>query len=717
MNIVWLKRDARLIDHEPLVLAASRELPLLLLYIYEPCHLQSDVYHESHHRFINEGLVDLDERVRALSASGAGITFRKGNSVDVLTQLHKSLPVHELFSHNEVGNGISLERNQQVAQWAEQNGVKWTQCKQDGVCECRLQELEEGSWAKRWLVEMSRNQFTAPTSLHMVSPGVVPPGSIMDAQSCGVVHLGTRPGAQRGGETVGRAMLGSFFGSRGESYAKELSSPLTAWESCSRLSPYLAWGHLSLRHVFQELTRQQEKHRVAKTAERNAGCWLKSLAAFGARLRWRSHFSQKLHDEPSIERHNMCRAYDAIRTEFDVAKYDAWVKGRTGFPMIDACMRALHHSGWINFRMRCMLVSFACYMLWLDWKHLTSAMARVFLDYEPGIHYPQFQMQAGTTGINSNRMYSPAKQAEDHDPDGIFIKRWVPELCNVPRKYIAQPHTMPEATQLECGCVIGRDYPLPIVDHAEAYRHALSELARVRAQAETKAEAAAVYRKHGSRKRPGSNARLPTASKRALTELPRSAAAESVPGTGEVVDTSDDFAAPFVAEAASSGQSRCRGCGEAIAKGSCRVSVACKARGWSRGQITAHHHLECFARNLQVEVCPSSRGKCKHSGDAFVKGHLRFAYCTTGAGGLSWINLESSRELLPPLVKKVPDWTLQWLAGLDKLPTAELRAQAEEVFSRINVNAQSEPVRLGSWSHLRRTAPCAPIDIDADDDS
>jgi deoxyribodipyrimidine photo-lyase len=165
-----------------------------------------------------------------------------------------------------------------------------------------------------------------------------------------------------------------------------------------------------LRTVFQSLSSRQEEMRGIKKLGRETGRWLKSLSALGSRLRWRSHFAQKLSDQPSIEHDNMCRAYDVLRTEHDQAKLDAWTDGRTGYPMVDACMRSLEHSGWLNFRMRAMLVSFACYDLWLDWRPLAPILARRFLDYEPGIHYPQLQMQAGTTGMNANRIYSATKQ-------------------------------------------------------------------------------------------------------------------------------------------------------------------------------------------------------------------------------------------------------------------------------------------------------------------
>jgi deoxyribodipyrimidine photo-lyase len=430
MNVVWLKRDVRFVDHEPLALAAADKLPCVVLYIYEPELLASDTYHESHHKFINEGLAELDAKLHAVAVGGmGGLTVRTGNALDVLKALHSSLHIRTLFSHREVGNGISLQRNDRIVAWTAATGVRWTQCIQDGVSCQRHEELDEGSWASKWTQHMLRPQQPTVTSLLFVDPfrlGILPLSSLPDAASCGVTHLGLRPSAQTGGETAAHNILRSFLERRGEGYCDELSSPLTGWDSCSRLSPYetkssclkccdiahryLSWGHISLRTVFQSLSSRQEELRGIKKLGRETGRWLKSLSALGSRLRWRSHFAQKLSDQPSIEHDNMCRSYDILRTELDTAKLDAWANGRTGYPMVDACMRSLDHSGWLNFRMRAMLVSFACYDLWLDWRPLAPILARRFLDYEPGIHYPQLQMQAGTTGMNANRIYSATKQ-------------------------------------------------------------------------------------------------------------------------------------------------------------------------------------------------------------------------------------------------------------------------------------------------------------------
>jgi deoxyribodipyrimidine photo-lyase len=210
---------------------------------------------------------------------------------------------------------------------------------------------------------------------------------------------------------------------------------------------------------------------------------------------------QKLEDEPRIEFENFSRAYDGLREQApDAARLDAWWAGQTGYPMVDACMRALHAGGWINFRMRAMLVSFAAHHLWLHWRGFAPYLARQFIDFEPGIHYSQVQMQSGTTGINTVRIYSPIKQALDQDPEGAFIRRYVPELAAVPVEYLAQPHTMPADLQQRTGVRIGRTYPAPLVDHASAYRAARERIAAVRRTTAARAEAERVQARHGSRR-------------------------------------------------------------------------------------------------------------------------------------------------------------------------------------------------------------------------
>jgi deoxyribodipyrimidine photo-lyase len=177
----------------------------------------------------------------------------------------------------------------------------------------------------------------------------------------------------------------------------------------------------------------------------------------------------------------------------------AWRNGLTGYPFVDACMRYLRATGWLNFRMRAMLVSFAAYDLFLDWRLFADFLAQQFLDYEPGIHYPQIQMQSGTTGINAIRMYDPVKQGYDHDPSGDFVRRWVPELGRIPGKVVHEPWRLSPLEQRECQFEPGGSYPVRIIDHRLAVRAAREVISSFRTSAETRRAARDTLQKHGSR--------------------------------------------------------------------------------------------------------------------------------------------------------------------------------------------------------------------------
>ncbi len=231
--------------------------------------------------------------------------------------------------------------------------------------------------------------------------------------------------------------------------------------------------------------------------------WTQSLVSFASRLHWHCHFMQKLEDEPRLEHAHFASIFDDLRPrEPDMERLQAWRDGQTGYPLIDACMRSLRVTGWLTFRMRAMVMSFASYHLWLDWRHTGPILARWFTDYEPGIHWSQCQMQSGTTGINTIRIYNPYKQALEHDADGAFVRRWVPELSALSDADLIRPEHTPVLMQQMSGCVIGRDYPTPIVHHETAYAFARDRMHAIRLAAQQSGSAKRVYDRHGSRRTP-----------------------------------------------------------------------------------------------------------------------------------------------------------------------------------------------------------------------
>jgi deoxyribodipyrimidine photo-lyase len=494
MHVVWFKRDLRICDHRPLLEAATRG-EVLCLYVYEPELLDSPELGALHLSFIHESLEELRESLRAL---GATLTLRVGSMPDVLEQLRRDHGVTALYSHEETGNRITYDRDLRVAAWAAHHGIPWHEYRQFGVIR-RLRSRD--GWAARWARFMSKPLLEPPRAL-TPAEGPAPEGLRTPAELG--LPSAAQTSVQAGGESHARRTLESFLEARGAGYRFEMSSPALAWEACSRLSPYFAWGNISVRSVYQATrSRSAEVKALRREGADLDPRWLQSLSSFQSRLRWHCHFMQKLEDEPALEFHALNRALDGLREDsFRSDYFDAWSAGKTGYPMVDACMRSLIQTGWLNFRMRAMLMSFASYHLWLPWRPTALHLAKHFLDFEPGIHFSQAQMQSGVTGINAVRIYSPIKQVHDQDPNGEFIKRFVPELQGVPIEHIAEPHEMPSSVQRRAGCVIGKDYPRPLVEHAEAYAEARRRIYAARRTAHAREESERVYQKHGSRKRP-----------------------------------------------------------------------------------------------------------------------------------------------------------------------------------------------------------------------
>jgi deoxyribodipyrimidine photo-lyase len=496
MHIVWFKRDLRVADHEPLAAAAAAG-PVVCLFALEPEAWRQPEADARHFAFLTDCLQALRD---ALAERGARLCVVPDDMPGALDRVERLAgPITAVHAHEETGCAWSYARDERVRAWLRTRGVAFHEYPCNGVVR-RLGSRDR--WSQHWERRMAPSPVAAPERLRDGAPAALDEGLPATPPVRGVAPA---PDLQRGGEPRARECLDGFLASRGIDYRRAMSSPVTAFDACSRLSPHLAFGTLSVRQAHHAV--EAARRRLRADPGREPG-HLASLKSFAGRLRWHCHFVQKLEDEPELEWRNLDRSCDGLRTEDATAwtpaereRFERWCAGATGFPMVDACMRALHARGWINFRMRAMLMSFSGYQLWLHWREPAVYLARLFTDFEPGIHYSQSQMQTGTTGINAPRIYSPAKQVRDQDPEGRFIRAWVPELAGVPKSWLAEPHRMPVHLQTRHGCRIGRDYPAPVVDPSAAYHAARERIGALRRDPGQRREAERVYRKHGSRKR------------------------------------------------------------------------------------------------------------------------------------------------------------------------------------------------------------------------
>lgn len=476
MQIVWLKRDLRLQHHEPLRLAlegATHYGRVLPVYVHEPVMLARRDAAAQHSGFIRE---TLDELRLELKSLGGDLLELVGEPSTLFAQIHATTQISRLLAYQETTTVEAFERDKTVARWCRTAGVRLVEVEQNAVKRGSHFTANGFNFGEHITQDVSSctHLLAGPQAF------AVPPFA-----SCAAAQIPTgagtdKPGRARGGARAANALLESFMTpEKLLRYPSSISSPNTAFEGCSRMSAYLSFGVISDQAVFSRLVRAAQEH--ADRAPGQVEAFKRTIKFFTERLYWRSAYLQSMERRPQSEDQGDLTVFNGIReAELNPGWLEAWAKGETGYPMIDASMRMLAETGWVHMRARGMLASFAVNELWLPWQDVGFHLAREFLDYEPAIHWSQLQIHAGTSRLSSPLTYNAVKQAQDHDPKGLFVRKWVPALANVPLEYLFEPWTMPRSVQMTSGCQVGGDYPAPVVRLQAAHDAAKQRVAALR---------------------------------------------------------------------------------------------------------------------------------------------------------------------------------------------------------------------------------------------
>lgn len=488
INVVWLKRDLRLEDNEAIGKAIRAGKRFLILYAFEHQLMNDPHYSERHWNFIKESLVDLNKE---LVQHQTKVLSVHSDIISIFNQLQYYWRIETVFSHLETGILVTYNRDRDFKRYCRNNTIEWCENMNNGV-KRGLQNRE--NWFENWNKYMAQplEKFNPSDGQLISSEELSRVEQISHTMS---LKTPKNTSFQKGGRTLAWKYANSFFKERHKDYMFHISKPEASRKSCSRLSPYLAWGNVSVREIFQ--LGQEVKTKYNR----------KHLGAFLSRLRWQAHFIQKFEMEHTMEEASVNKGYHKLKKSISKKYKEAWIEGQTGFPLVDACMRCLKETGYLNFRMRALTVSFFTHILWQPWQEATTHLSQMFLDFEPGIHFPQLQMQAGETGINNLRIYNPIKNGIDHDEDAIFIKKWVPELAKLDTPFAHEPYLMTPLDQEFNNFHLGKDYPRPIVDIKQTRKRASDILWSMKDDELVKKESFRILSRHtlGDRNRMLSN--------------------------------------------------------------------------------------------------------------------------------------------------------------------------------------------------------------------
>ena len=463
-QVVWFRRDLRLADHPALADAAAAG-PVTCVFVVDPAILG-----RRHHRSPNR-LAFLAAGLRALDAGlrerGSGLHVLEGDPAAVLPELARAHAADRVRALREI-TPLGRARDERVGRTLAAVGVAFTPEPGDLVAEPEDLPGPSGE-GYQVFTPFSRAWFALPLPDHVPAPeriaGSAPPPPVLPG-------LPDAAPPRPAGPDAAADCLARFI-REGRADAYEDRRDDLAGDATSTLSPYLRFGMMTGAAIGRALGLP--------------GAISPGRMAFWRQVAWREFAHHLMFRRPDVATSARRPELRGIVWEDDADGFAAWCAGRTGYPLVDAGMRQLTGAGWVHNRARMVVASFLVKDLLIDWRRGESFFMRHLVDGDPGANNFGWQWSAGTGADAAPyfRVLNPVRQSERFDPDGEYIRRWVPELADVSGGRIHRPWTMDAAEQEASGCRIGTDYPAPIVDHAEARERALARYSAAREAAES----------------------------------------------------------------------------------------------------------------------------------------------------------------------------------------------------------------------------------------
>jgi len=461
--LVWFRRDLRNHDHAALSAALAEAQQVYCAFVFDSEILDAlPSRRDRRVHFIRQSLVELDT---ALRAGGGGLVVRHGPAEVEIPALARQLGVSAVYANRDY-EPAAKQRDVRVAETLRGDGVDFHDFKDQAIFDGNEVLTQAGNpfsvftpyknaWLKR-LTVADCAEWPCRGQLAGGESAGVPTLVELGFTPTDLDELGIRPGM-----SGARALWDDFRQERIERYGALRDFP--AVKGVSYLSVHLRFGTIGIRELVRTALATED------------GSWLNELI-------WRDFYFMILDHFPHVVGSAFKPAYDAVRWSDWPAGLAAWQEGRTGFPLVDAAMRQLKHSGWMHNRLRMIVASFLCKDLGIDWRLGERYFAERLNDFDLSANNGGWQW-AASTGCDAQpyfRIFNPVTQSERFDPDGRFIRRYVPELAKVGNKHIHAPWQMGRIEQESIGVVIGRDYPAPIVDHAAAREKTLARYAIVK---------------------------------------------------------------------------------------------------------------------------------------------------------------------------------------------------------------------------------------------